>query len=332
MKSEIEKIQALVEEARSILDQKNCLFDYDVYVKVDSALFLNFDLHSFENNRVICQYGYNLKSIEKRGLDCIVDKVIEESKKIVLNNLKNTDTWSPEKQRIVLVLDIMGFKNMINNFSPDEIYLKLYKIFTNFNNLMKMPKVLYSEKIWVELFSDTIFIISSDCNDTTISIINMFVSGILWQALELGIVFKGAYAEGKIIVDRENHICFGQPIIDAYLLMENQAWFGIACHKSVKSISKDKIDTEKYIDGKMKIVQRNPIFIPYDIPLKNGTEKLLSFAWFNHGFVEYDKIKKKLITLRANSPSKVKIYYDRLLDFMNFCQEQGDLWLSGESE
>lgn len=84
MKSEIEKMHDLVKETESILSQKNCLFSYDVYVKVDSGLFLNFDLHSLKNNKIICQYGYNLKSIEKSGLDYIVDEVIEESKKVVL--------------------------------------------------------------------------------------------------------------------------------------------------------------------------------------------------------------------------------------------------------
>lgn len=332
MKSEIEKMHDLVKETESILSQKNCLFCYDVYVKVDSGLFLNFDLHSLKNNKIICQYGYNLKSIEKSGLDYIVDEVIEESKKVVLNNLKSIGTWNPENKKMVLVLDIMGFKNMVSNLSYEELYLKLYKVFTSFNHLKNIQWNIFVDKFWIELFSDTIFIISSDCSDTTITMLNMFVSGILWEALKLGIVFKGAYAEGKVIVDRENHICFGQPIIDAYLLEENQAWFGIACHKSVKSISEDKVDVVHFIDGKEKIVQIKPIFITYNVPLKCGTEKLIVFAWFNHAMVSYDKIKKELMTLRANGTAKVKIYYDRLLDFMNFCQEQGDLWLNAANK
>lgn len=332
MKSEIEKIQYLVEETRSILNQKNCLFCYDIYVKIDSGLFLYFDLYSFKNNQVITKYGYNLKYIEEKGLDYIIDDVIERSKELVLENLKKIDVWNPETQKIVLVLDIMGFKSMINNLSHDDIYLKLYKVFSSINNLKKIQQSALTDKIWIELFSDTIFIISSDCSDATLATLNMFVSNILCEALKLGIVFKGAYAEGKIIVDRENHICFGQPIIDAYLLEENQAWFGIACHKSVKSITEDKIDVVNVIDGKEKIVQIKPLFIEYDVPLKYGTEKLLTFAWFNHALVKYDKVKKELVHLKANSPSRVKIYYDRLLNFMNFCQEQGDLWLSCESE
>ena len=328
MKSDIEKMQELVREIENILSRKNSLFSYDVYVKVDSALFLNFDLHSLKNNQVICQYGYSLKSIEKRGLNYIVDEVIEKSKKIVLNNLKNLGIWNPENEKIVLVLDIMGFKSMISNLSYEEVYLKLYKVFTSFSHLKNMQWDLFADKFWVELFSDTIFIISSDCSDATVTMLNMLVSGILWEALKLGIVFKGAYAEGKVVVDRENHICFGQPIIDAYLLEENQTWFGIACHKSVKSISENKVDVAQFVDGKEKIVQIKPIFITYNVPLKCGTEKLIAFAWFNHAVVSCDEIKKELMTLRQNCPLQVKLYYDRVLDFMNFCQEQGDLLLS----
>lgn len=42
MKSDIEEMQELVREVENILSRKNCFFSYDVYVKVDSALFLNY--------------------------------------------------------------------------------------------------------------------------------------------------------------------------------------------------------------------------------------------------------------------------------------------------
>lgn len=327
MKNEVEKLQELVKKTKEILNQKDCLFKYDVYVKVDSGLFISFDLHSFKSNKILCQYCYNLNIIEAKGIGYIVDEVIKKSKKIILNNIKNIGAWSPENDRVVLVLDIMGFKNMISTLSHDEIYIRLYKIFTSFSNLNNMQSESYKDRLWVELFSDTVFIISRDCSDTTITILNMFVSEILYAALKLGIIFKGAYAEGKIIVDRENHICFGQPIIDAYLLEEKQAWFGIACHESIKSISEDKIDVIHLVEGEEKVVQIKPLFINYNIPLKCGTEKLIAFAWFNHAVVSYDEVKDEMLSLKASCPSQIKVYYDRTLDFMSFCEEQGKIWL-----
>lgn len=324
MKGEIVKLQELVKKAKELLNQKNNVFIYSVYIKVDFALFLSFNLHNFKDDQIMCQYSYNLATVEKMGIDNIVDEVIDKSKKVVLNNLKSIDTWNNETERMVLILDIMGFKNMISNLSYEEIYLKLYKLFTSFRKLNDLQQKYCEDMFWVELFSDTIFIISSDCRDITIAMFEMFVSEILSTALTLGIVFKGAFAEGKVIVDKENHICFGQPIIDAYLLEENQEWFGIACHESVKSIKEDKINEIEIVDGEQKIVKIKPIFVNYNIPLKHGMGNHLSFAWFNHAVVSYDEVKKNLQLLRETSPSHVKSYYDRVFEFMNFCEKKGD--------
>lgn len=85
MKNEVEKLQELVKKTKEILNQKDCLFKYDVYVKVDSGLFISFDLHSFKSNKILCQYCYNLNIIEAKGIGYIVDEVIKKSKK---NNIE----------------------------------------------------------------------------------------------------------------------------------------------------------------------------------------------------------------------------------------------------
>ncbi|MDR0436880.1 MAG: hypothetical protein LBH22_01110, partial [Bacteroidales bacterium] len=59
-----------------------------------------------------------------------------------------------------------------------------------------------------------------------------------------GIPHKGALAFGKMTLDTERSIFFGQPLIDAYLLQEELHYYGIIIHGSVEEkIGVDLEDT-----------------------------------------------------------------------------------------
>lgn len=314
-------MQELLDSLKYKLAEKNSFFKYDIYFRFDETCFLCFDFFSPENDQIIRQYYYPLGYFEEHSLDDVVEEVVEKSKQLILNNIKDSGNWIPENNKIVLVLDIMGFKNMVSSLPNEDVYLKLYRIFTFVKRTFNLEDDFYN-RFWVELFSDTIFIITNDCSIETIRILNIFVSGILYISLRLGIMFKGAFAEGKIIVDRKNHICFGQPIIDAYLLVEKQAWFGIVCHESVKSEFEKNIKIFYPFETEEPFELSKPTFIPYDVPLKQGIERLTAFAWFNLIAIPQDEIKSCLTSLKEKSPKQVKVYYDRLFEFMDYCESK----------
>ena len=315
--SDIDKLQDIVKIAKEKMELKCKIFYYDIYVKMDNAICLTYDLYGFDTGEVIASYKYNCKNIHdiKKDLDKITEDVIKESTDFYINVIQRKNCWKLESEKIVLLLDIMGFKNLVKDEFLEKIYLKLYKIFARFQNLDKGYTL--KDKVWVELFSDTIIVIIDDSSEASVFMLNLFVSEIMRDALELGILFRGAIAKGKVIVDKKHHICFGQPIIDAYLLEEEQSWFGISCHPSAESIfinNIDKLDVTEADGDKYSL----PLFTYYNVPLKNEAKKLLVCAWFNYPGISVKEVISNINILKENAPSKVYNYYDETLRFINY--------------
>lgn len=312
---DIDKVEKILKDAKEMMSEKCHIFNFDIYVKFDVSLRLIYDLHSFENNTIILSFGFPLNNLCEDKLQEITERVIYETTEYFNNSVKMDNCWKSNEEKIVLLLDIMGFKSLVSNGTVDDIYLKLYKIFSGFKNLEKTYNM--RDKIWVEQFSDTILIIASGINDAMLCVLNVFISEILNAALSLGILFKGAFAKGNIIVDKKHHICFGQPIIDAYLLEEEQAWFGIVCHDSITSTIVNNIDKLTVVDVNNNKTFK-PLFTYYDVPLKGYSKKILTCAWFNNPGIEVGKVINKLEELKRNSPDHIVKYYDKTLDFIKY--------------
>ena len=71
------------------------------------------------------------------------------------------------------------------------------------------------------LFSDSIFIFSKDNTKESLVLMISVIQTLIEKTLSRRIpfYFKGALAHGKISVDEENQIYFGQALIDAYLFL-----------------------------------------------------------------------------------------------------------------
>jgi len=142
--------------------------------------------------------------------------------------------WETTANRFVGFIDIMGFKDWVARSPHDEIYDKMRSIVASLKEYEANVATKARQFFKSTIYSDSI-IFYSDSDDLLAtglicSLMNVF-SDTLFQ---LGIPHKGALAYGKMTLDYENSIFFGQPLIDAYLLQEELALYGIVVHSSAE--------------------------------------------------------------------------------------------------
>ena len=138
------------------------------------------------------------------------------------NNFKDTQEYkdfiniSGEEERFVAMLDIMGFKNIVNSKSSDEIY----ELFCKVDN-RKIISENCMGPIWTMIFSDTIIIVTKGGESS--DLFALLTASIWYQRLlfDNGYALNGGISKGRIRVDKDKNIMFGKPIINAHLYKKN---------------------------------------------------------------------------------------------------------------
>ena len=128
-----------------------------------------------------------------------------------------------------------------------------------------MDKELYTAS-----FSDSMVLFSKDNSPESLDIIASSAAYILHDALLKDIPMKGAIAYGKISVNKEKQIYFGQPLIDAYLLQDEVNYYGIVAHNSL----------DEYLaklDPDMPAIK---LFLETKTPMKSGKITHKNIDWF----------------------------------------------------
>lgn len=171
---------------------------------------------------------------------------------------KNFINISGEEERFVAMLDIMGFKKMVESKSSDEIYDLFCKVDTN-----KIITENNMGPIWTMIFSDTIIIVTKSIEKADLFAIT--VASIMYQRLffDSGYALNGGISMGKVRVDKDKNILFGKPIIDAHILQEKLYYYGIAfAHEMNKYL--DEAPLNKMIPGVERPITKQKI------PIKSG--------------------------------------------------------------
>lgn len=220
--------------------------------------------------------------------------------------------------RFVAFFDIMGFKEMVERNSHDEVIKKLLCLKDVLNKLELIHKndsfkndyqIAETKSI---TFSDSIVIFSKGglAEDANKIIIDAF--WLLNSAMENGIAIKGAISYGEVTVDFENSLFFGRPIIDAYLLHDQlQMYSVIFDHHSEVRINSLKLAEEV-----------NSLITSYKTNCKTGriTHKILRS--------QYDEqISQELTTVRKLYESVSggpRIYVDNTIEFLNVLLDRHD--------
>lgn len=222
---------------------------------------------------------------------------------------KTSNEWLITTERFVAFIDIMGFKDMVLKMTHDNIY----KIMLSIDNAMKNNSDIINNKdlqlVKSTTYSDSIMIYSKDDSIKAFSALVASVSGLTNDLFIAGIPHKGAIALGKMTLDTEKSIFFGQPLIDAYLLQEELHFYGIIIHGSVE---------ETLIKNRINFVRK------YDCPLKNGKS-------FHHTIYpmhidaesakKYSKyhqeIMKSLISMKFKTSGQLRRYIDNTQNYFD---------------
>ena len=141
--------------------------------------------------------------------------------------------WIVTTNRFVAFLDIAGTKNRIETLKAEDIYNQL-------KNVVDVPPGLisgYNDKlIHYSVFSDSLIFISKDDTKESLNCFLDIVTYSFASAIKEGLPLKGAIAFGEMTADPKYNIFFGQPLVDAFLLQENELdYYGIVCDDSFKN-------------------------------------------------------------------------------------------------
>ncbi len=141
--------------------------------------------------------------------------------------------WLITTNRYVAYFDVMGFKEMVLRTPHDEVYEMMKNIRKTIEEKRQEMFDLSKERIIeITTYSDSIIVYSKD--ETSLGAFIYTISALTGDLLSEGIPHKGAAAFGKMTVDTEKSIFFGQPLIDAYLLQEELAFYGVVAHGTLE--------------------------------------------------------------------------------------------------
>ncbi len=225
--------------------------------------------------------------------------------------------------RFVLFFDILGFKDLVSRSSHEEVLKKLKKLKGRASKLeiAKLKKTA-QEKYNIDIrqyqtksvtFSDSIIFFSE--GDTTSDFLKILIDSqyMLNEALSIGLALKGAISYGRITVDFEQNIFFGQPIIDAFLLHEDLHMLDVILDHNC-DLQKDKY---------------NNIFINENIKFLNVKMK---YGHVSHSIVIprlSSKIDEKIILLKKlyyTTSGSPRAYIDNSVKFYeSISQEKADV-------
>jgi len=226
--------------------------------------------------------------------------------------------WQVTCKRFVGMIDIMGFKDLVSRNSHEKIYKMMLKVSEAMTNTQFSYGIGYDsddkpiEKVIFMTYSDSIIVYSQkntpDCADMFIGC----MSGLAEELFKNGIPHKGSVSFGKMTVDFENAIFFGQPLIDAYLIQDELQFYGIVAH-STAEFNKDFRDDENVIE--------------YNCQFKTGIAKHLTILPGN--FITKDPLDLKdisklinwILKLKINTSGGLRKYIDNTLKYIKYSKE-----------
>lgn len=237
--------------------------------------------------------------------------------------------WQMSCDRFVAFLDIMGFKRLVASTPAGDLYRLMRKFQDEANQadqtaraivpgevsgaaialVSPSSRLLRTNSLLRNIqFSDALIVISRDASDAASLAIRLASIRIFLASLGDGIALRGAIAQGPVTADFRRSIFFGQPIVDAYLLEEEQKWFGIAEHESCSTAFPTGDSLEELGSDEIPISQA------HKVPTPAGAKELVALNW-TILLSDEAEIQGLLHTFMNHSDEKVRAYAGATHDF-----------------
>ncbi|CAN5236499.1 hypothetical protein BH09BAC4_BH09BAC4_10580 [soil metagenome] len=239
-----------------------------------------------------------------------------------------TKPWETSTDRYVGFLDIMGFKDMITRRTHDEVYELMQNVSKSVSSIQSVFAVDYESEADIDLnitmilFSDSIMVFTRDDEEHSLENLIASISALSDSLFADGVPHKGAIAFGKMTLDFNKSIFFGQPLVDAFLLQDELKFYGIVVHGTAER-NGDIFEDESVIE--------------YNCPFKNGIAKHLTIApgiSLTDEFEEktVDKLIEKVAKFRVTTSGSLRKYIDNTLDYLQFVKAEGQRILKEEDD
>ena len=173
-----------------------------------------------------------------------------------------------KKQCFVAMLDIMGFKSLVEQ-DLETTYKLLSRVYKEAKRQIQYKTLDFS------IFSDTIIIVSH--NDDIESFEDIIISSAHFIRLFIkeGFAINGAITYGDVVYDKSKNICFGTPVSNAHLLQANLFCYGVIVDES--AINKVKYHWHKLFSTYWNFIS-DDIILKLTIPFKKGDQKSMYFV------------------------------------------------------
>jgi hypothetical protein len=183
------------------------------------------------------------------------------------------------KERMVAVLDILGFSTLLKERSLEDIVAIYRRLFVRALHYaihkkdapadLRLDALAEEAPVGIAWFSDTVFVYSRSGSPHDLRVFMEVVAWMLFfTVFDPKIRLRCGIAYGRVYTDEANRLYFGQPFADAHDLEARQQWSGGALTDSARrALPPGAVDIHDFY------------LTEYDVPVKDGTERLLAVDW-----------------------------------------------------
>ena len=159
-----------------------------------------------------------------------------------MNLIDNINSWSEDKDRLILYADIMGFKDTIFSTSHNDLKNRLLKFKKSFEN--KIKPLCTGDYMRFVQFSDSIIIVVNGTDSKMVNLVTKAGIILMHEAMKAEFPIKGVLSQGMFTYDKDNELYFGRPLVNASLLHDELYYYGIVVHHSAEKIIKNNINID----------------------------------------------------------------------------------------